>query len=203
MPKRIIITERQLKKIAESRKKTIIITESQLYLIKEMDKDVVLHADFEDKVRGYMEQLRTNPCKPKFDAFFNQHDIPQDILLKKMTDFGLIHKDDKINEPEDANGEKRSMNTRKYKFLTDDYNDKIKKMYEYFFDNNGKRRIIECDCGSAGGATNAQGVGGQYVLPAGFINRRFLGQTLSRNTKSGISMNRKGKKKKKKHGKKK
>lgn len=205
MPKNITITESQYNRIIKNPKKNVIISESQLDVIREFENHKVLHDEFENKVRSYMEQLFTNPCKPKYDEFFDIHDIPEDILQNKMLDLGLIKKTEKIDEPENADGKKHSMHSVKYIFSNNNFNDKIDKLYDSFFVNGERKSLNECDGGgfaapSSGGATNAEGVGGQYEVPFGLMRRGFgvsgntvnqvdMEPSLKRDNKKGIAIN--------------
>lgn len=176
--------------------KKIYITESQLDIIREFENTEILYDDFESKVRSYMEELRTNPCKPKYDEFFTKNDIPEKELLNKMIDIGLISKKDSITEPEDANNKKNSVHTRKYIFSGKDFDGKLGKLYNSFFKNN--RRIIgECDCGGAmggggavgditapGGSTTTDSAGNyQYDVPLFGVQRRGIGTTTTNSKK--------------------
>ena len=168
-------------------RRNIIINESQLSVLREFENSEVLRHEFETKVRNYMKQLMENPCKPKFDQFFSENGIREDVLQNKMIDLDLIKRQDKIDEPEDANGEKHSMHTRKFIFSSQDFDDKIGKLYDTFF-KNGVRTMNEEDGGgccaggfagpSAGGATNAM-ASGQYDVPFAGVMRRKNGKKRS------------------------
>lgn len=176
--------------------KHIYITESQLDVIREFENKKVLNDDFEKKVRAYMEQLRTNPCHPKYDEFFKDHNIPEKELQNKMIDLGLIKMVDKIDEPKNANGEKQSMHSRKFIFSGANFDDNIEKLYDSFF-NNGERKLNECDCGGVmgggacagdttapGGATTTDSTGNyQYTVPVFGIQRRGIGVDRSKKKK--------------------
>jgi hypothetical protein len=169
-------------------KRTVMISESQLDVIREYENGKVLRYEFESKVRKYMEQLQSNPCKPKYDSFFTSHDIPEDVLKNKMMDLGLITMSDKITEPEDANGKKHSVHTRKFTFNSGDFDNKMGQLYDHFFDN-GTRTLNETDCGgvmgggaggfdttSPGGATSTDSTGNYtYDVPFGGVQRRQVG----------------------------
>lgn len=202
---KIIVNPKQYRQILESQKKNIIINESQLECIREYENNQVLHHDFETMVRQYMDELKNHPCSPKFCNFFVENNIPENLLQKKMTDIGLIRKTDKITEPEDADGKKHSVHTRKFIFSGKDFDKKIDQLYNTFF-RNGERILTETDCGGAmgdgsgfsvdggsdGGATNTQSVGGQYTVPFGGMQRRELSAsgstTASMDKVSNISM---------------
>lgn len=198
MSKQIIITKEQSKRLGLVEKKgsnthskrTIIIKESQIPLLSETEGEKVMHYEFESKIRNYLRELHDNPCNPTYDKFFTDNKIPENILQNKMIDLGIISKQDKIIEPEDSDGKKRSMHTRKFIFSGKDFDNKIDKLYNTFF-NKGERLLKETDCGgvsgSAGGftsndvsdgATNTVGVGewgsGQHVVPFGEIQRRKI-----------------------------
>lgn len=196
MSKKIILSTEQYNRLCESKCKTIIINESQLDIIREYENKKVLHYEFEAKVRKYMDELKNNPCKPLYDEFFSSHGIPEDVLQNKMLDLGLIKRTDRISEPIDADGKKRGVHTRKYIFSGKDFDNKIDKLYNSFFDK-GESILKETDCGGAmgggavsmsgpsdGGSTNAEGVGGKYDVPFGGVMRRKIG--VSGSTDSNI-----------------
>lgn len=177
-------------------KKNIYITESQLQIIREFENKEVLHKDFEDNLRTYLEELKKNPCKPKYNDFFQKNDIPEKELLGKMIDLGLISRKDKISEPVGGDGKKQSMHTRSYKFFGENFDEKIDKLYKTFFDN-GERIIKECDCGgamgggacagdvtAAGGSTTTDSTGNYtYDVPVFGIQRRGIGVDRSKKKK--------------------
>lgn len=195
MSKKIYITQEQFDrlKIEEGKKsissKNVIINESQLDIIREYENNKVLHYEFEAKVRKYMEELKNNPCKPKYDDFFVNNNIPEDVLQNRMLDLALIKKSEKISEPEDASGNKHSVHSKRFIFSSKDFDNKIDKLYNSFFKKG--ERLNETDCGGVGGTsggfdvdgvsdgvTNAAGVGelgsGQYVSPFGAVQRRKI-----------------------------
>ena len=181
--------------------KHIIIKESQLYPIREFENNKVLHDEFENKVRSYLEQLFSSPCNPKCPDFFNKHDIDEKELLDKMSDLGLIKKSEKIDEPMKSNGKKHSVHHVKYSFPRNKFGDKIDKLYDTFFNYKGERILKETDCyGAMGGgsflsspsengSTNAEGVGGRYDRPVfGIVSRKIGGKGVSGNTDSNIDI---------------
>lgn len=133
----------------------IIISESQLHIIREFANNEVLHDEFETNIRNYMDELSKNPLNPKFDNFFTKHNIKQNDLQNKMLDLGLISKKENITEPEDANGKKRSMHSKRYTFYNRNFNQNIDKLYDTFFTNKGQRKSIneEDGGGALGGCT--------------------------------------------------
>lgn len=213
MSRNIYISQEQAERLHlnEGRKcgsVNVIINESHLDIIREYENNKVLHYEFESRVRKYMEQLAKNPCKPYYDEFFKDNGIPEDVLQNRMIDLGIIKKSDKISEPEDADGKKHCVHSRKFIFSSSDFDDKIDKLYSSFF-KNGKR-LIETDCGGVGGSaggfdvdgisggvTNAAGVGefgsGQYVQPFGHVQRRKISRQKDSDTatsqENNIDMN--------------
>ena len=114
--------------IDEKEMTNTIISESQVHVLREFENNEVLHGEFETKVRNYMNELQKNPTKPKFDDFFKKNNISEVELQNKMLDLGLISKTDNITEPEDAEGKKHSVHTRKYRFFNKNFNDNIDKL---------------------------------------------------------------------------
>ena len=127
----------------------IIISESQIHVLREFENNEVLHGEFETKVRNYMNELQKNPTKPNFDDFFKKNNISEVELQNKMLDLGLISKSDNITEPEDAEGKKHSVHTRKFRFFNKNFNDNIDKLYDTFFKNGQRKAINEEDGGGA------------------------------------------------------
>ena len=154
-------------------KKNIYITESQLQIIREFENKEVLYKDFEDNLRTYLEELKKNPCKPKYNDFFQKNDIPEKELLGKMVDLGLISRKDNITEPIGGDGKKQSMHTRSYKFFGENFDEKVDKLYKTFFDD-GERIIKECDCG---GVMGGGGTCGIDVTPGGATSTPVVGDT--------------------------
>ena len=136
----------------------IIISESQIHVLREFENNEVLHGEFETKVRNYMNELQKNPTKPNFDDFFKKNNISEVELQNKMLDLGLISKSDNITEPEDAEGKKHSVHTRKFRFFNKNFNDNIDKLYDTFFKNGQRKAINEEGEGGAafGGKNNVQ-----------------------------------------------
>ena len=132
----------------------IIISESQIHVLREFENNEVLHGEFETKVRNYMNELQKNPTKPNFDDFFKKNNISEVELQNKMLDLGLISKSDNITEPEDAEGKKHSVHTRKFRFFNKNFNDNIDKLYDTFFKNGQRKAINEEGEGGALGGGN-------------------------------------------------
>ena len=140
----------------------IIISESQIHVLREFENNEVLHGEFETKVRNYMNELQKNPTKPNFDDFFRKNNISEVELQNKMLDLGLISKSDNITEPEDAEGKKHSVHTRKFRFFNKNFNDNIDKLYDTFF-KNGQRKAINEE-GEGGAAFGGGALGGGNLM---------------------------------------
>ena len=140
----------------------IIISESQIHVLREFENNEVLHGEFETKVRNYMNELQKNPTKPNFDDFFKKNNISEVELQNKMLDLGLISKSDNITEPEDAEGKKHSVHTRKFRFFNKNFNDNIDKLYDTFF-KNGQRKAINEE-GEGGAAFGGGALGGGNLM---------------------------------------
>ena len=163
----------------------IIISESQLHVIREYENREVLFGEFSTKARGFINELMKNSLHPNIDPFFKENGIEESDLLNKMLDLGIVSRKDKIDEPEDANGNKHSVYKRRYTAYNNGFNDKMKRLYDSFFSNDGKRKgLNECDCGSAmGGGATASGnlmVGtsdssGGVTYPFIFMPKRTIG----------------------------
>ena len=117
---------------------------------------------FETKVRNYMNELQKNPTKPNFDDFFKKNNISEVELQNKMLDLGLISKSDNITEPEDAEGKKHSVHTRKFRFFNKNFHDNIDKLYDTFF-KNGQRKAINEE-GEGGAAFGGGALGGGNLM---------------------------------------
>ena len=140
--------------------RTIIINESQLHVISDYENNEVMHDDFKDNLMMYLKELKKNPNHPNIGDFFKEHNISEVELQNKMLNLGLISKEDKIYEPEDANGKKRSMHTRKFTIYNKNFDNNIDKLYDSFFQNGVRKKINEEDGGGgfAGGATTTFGM---------------------------------------------
>lgn len=173
-------------------KRTIIINESQLHLIREFESNEVMHDDFKDAVLVYLKELHKNPTHPQLNNFFKENNISEVELQNKMMNLGLISKKEKIHEPKDASGKKRSMHSISYQFYNKNYDKNIDKLYDSFF-KNGKRKSLneEGEAGGfAGGALGGCGLNvgtsdssGGITYPFGSVQRR--GKYNSQRKKTG------------------
>ena len=199
--------------------KTIFLNESQLITLKEAKGEVTFYG-FTTKVKDFMKQLLKDPFDETFDPFFGEHGIEREKLLNTLLNRNILIKSTDIDERDTDKG-KKSMMIVKYKVPSENFDRKMKRLYTELFEckDNDSIMLDECDAGgamggaggavggigdvSAGGATNAAGVGNyQYDVPFGGMMRRdFFAPALKRKDGRGgsISVNSTKKKKNKRN----
>ncbi len=115
--------------------KKVIIDESKLLLIKESEeKEEVTFYEFFTAVKNYLKKLLDDPIGAEPSDLFKNNDISKSELLNKMLDRGIIKKKENIDEPNDADGKMRSMHYLSYNIPKKDFEHKIKRLYDYFFE---------------------------------------------------------------------
>lgn len=133
----------------------IIINENKLLLIKEAEeekeKEEVTFYKFFTEVKNFLKKLLDDPIGAKPSKFFKENDISKKKLLNKMLDRGIIKKKETIDEPNDADGNKKSMHYLSYSIPKKDFERKIKRLYDYFFDNEGNKKKLDESFGNFGG----------------------------------------------------
>ena len=120
----------------------IIINENKLLLIKEAEEEVTFYKFFTE-VKNFLKKLLDDPIGAKPSKFFNENGISKKKLLNKMLDRGIIKKKETIDEPNDADGNKKSMHYLSYSIPKKDFEHKIKRLYDYFFDNEGSKKKLD------------------------------------------------------------
>lgn len=116
--------------------KKVIIDESKLLLIKENEeKEEVTFYEFFTAVKNYLKKLLDDPIGAEPSDLFKNNDISKSELLNKMLDRGIIKKKENIDEPNDADGKMKSMHYLSYSIPKKDFEHKIKRLYDYFFDS--------------------------------------------------------------------
>ena len=110
----------------------IIINESKLPLLKESQEEVTFYKFFTES-KNFIKELLINPLHPKIPDFFKNHGISKSILINRMLDKDIITKKESINEPYDADGNKKSMHYLEYKVPKKDFERKMRRLYSYFF----------------------------------------------------------------------
>lgn len=112
---------------------TVYITEKQLKVIQESEKEVTFY-EFFTEVKNYLKELLSNPIDAKVPDFFTKHGITKSKLLNKLFDRGIVNKTETIDEPNDAEGKKFSMYHVKYSIPRKNFEQKIHRLYSYFFE---------------------------------------------------------------------
>ena len=118
----------------------VYISENKLVLIKENEEEEVTFYKFFTEVKNFIKDLLDDPINAKPSGFFKTHGISKSILLKKMMDRDIISKKENIDEPQDAEGKMKSMHYLQYKVPRKNFEQKIKRLYSYFFEN-GKKKL--------------------------------------------------------------
>lgn len=115
--------------------KKVIIKESALLLLKESQEEVTFYKFF-NEAKAFLKELLNNPLHPNIPDFFKTHGISKSVLINRMLDRDIITKKESINEPYDADGNKKSMHYLEYKVPKKDFERKLRRLYTYFFENN-------------------------------------------------------------------
>ena len=110
----------------------IIINENKLPLLKESQEEVTFYKFFNES-KNFIKELLINPLHPKISDFFKKHGISKSILINRMLDKDIITKKETINEPYDADGNKKSMHYLEYRVPKKDFDRKMRRLYSYFF----------------------------------------------------------------------
>ena len=112
---------------------TIYLTERQVNLIRE-SKDEVTFYEFFTEVKNYLKELLVNPIDAKPSPMFSKHGINKSKLLNKLLERGIVIRTETIDEPNDAEGKKFSMYHVKYSIPRKNFEQKIHRLYSYFFE---------------------------------------------------------------------
>ena len=120
----------------------IYLKEDKLILIKENEEKVTFYKFFTE-VKNFIKDLLEDPIGAKPSEFFKNHGISRSILLNKMMDRDIISKKENIDEPNDADGNMKSMHYIQYKVPKKNFEQKIKRLYSYFFENEKRKKINE------------------------------------------------------------
>lgn len=117
----------------------VIIKEDKLLLIKEAEekKEVTFYRFFTD-VKNFLKKLLDDPIGAKPGDMFKENGISRNDLLNKMLERGIIKKKENIDEPNDADGNMKSMHYLSYSIPKKDFEHKIKRLYDYFFSDKKK-----------------------------------------------------------------
>lgn len=108
-----------------------------------MEEEDVTFYKFFTEVKNFIQDLLDDPIGAKPSGFFKAHGISRSLLLNKMLDRDIITKKENIDEPNDADGKMKSMHYLQYKVPRKNFEQKIKRLYSYFFENEKRRNINE------------------------------------------------------------
>ncbi len=120
----------------------IYLKEDKLFLIKESEEEVTFYKFFTE-VKNFLQDLLDDPINAKPSGFFKSHGISKSVLLNKMLDRDIVAKKENIDEPTDADGKIKSMHYLQYRVPKKNFEQKIKRLYSYFFENGKKRSVNE------------------------------------------------------------
>lgn len=122
--------------------KRIIIREDKLMLIKESTDEVTFY-NFFTELKNFIKDLLDNPIGAKPSTLFSAHGINRSSLINKMIDRNIIVRKENIDEPNDADGNMKSMHYVQYKVPRKNFEQKIKRLYSYYFENGKNKKINE------------------------------------------------------------
>lgn len=108
---------------------------------KKEDEEVTFYKFFTE-VKNFIKDLLDNPIDAKPSGFLKSHGISKSILLNKMLDRDIIAKKENIDEPNDADGKMKSMHHLQYRVPRKNFEQKIKRLYSYFFEKSGKKKDL-------------------------------------------------------------
>lgn len=115
--------------------KNIYITENQLQLLSEKEREEVTFYEFFVNVKKYLKDLLTKPAQAEPNQML-LHDINKDELLRKMTDLGIIKKNEKIDEVLVGEGSKKvAKHYVQYKVPKRNFEDKVKELYKDLYED--------------------------------------------------------------------
>ena len=180
----------------------VYISENKLVLIKENEEEEVTFYKFFTEVKNFIKDLLDDPINAKPSGFFKTHGISKSILLNKMMDRDIISKKENIDEPNDADGNMKSMHYLQYRVPRKNFEQKIKRLYTYFFENGKKKKIEESLWNEVkpqqydsvatyvfckdkkgnvcvlGGKRRGSNNGGLYNVPTGQVGDKFFDETV-------------------------
>jgi 8-oxo-dGTP pyrophosphatase MutT (NUDIX family) len=166
----------------------------------ETNKDEVTFYEFFVKVKGFLKELLNNPIEAKPDVFFRKQGITKGMLMNKMMDRDIIHKDEDIKEITDDDGNLKSYHHLQYKIPKKNFERKIRRLYTYFFENGKRKKINESkwnpnqeydsvatyifcrnDNGEIcvlGGKRRGNNNGGKYNVPTGCVGDTYFNESV-------------------------
>lgn len=190
----------------------IILTESQ---VNRLFENKMLRGKFNNDLKAFLKDLSSNPINASLPKSFSENGITKDDLINKLIRNGMISKKEGFDEVSDGNNKKFSQHHLSFTFHGEDYENKKDKLYNELFSINedgGAMGGGALGCGNLNVGTSD--VSGGIVTPFGGVQRRKgyspkksskdsgdvtkqtestvdMSDALKRDTKKGISMNRK------------
>ena len=176
----------------------IYINEDKLILIKEDKEEEVTFYKFFTEVKNFIKDLLDDPINAKPSSFFSSHGISKKDLLNRMMDRDIIAKKENIDEPNDADGNKKSMHYLQYRVPRKNFEQKIHRLYSYFFENGKKKSLTENFGGNyyssvatyifcynrqgqkcvLAGKRRGYGSVGMYNVPTGLVGDENIGESV-------------------------
>lgn len=139
------------------------------------NKKEVTYYQFSSHIQNFLSKLKTKPTTATPSKFLIDNDFGKEKLIRILIKRNILKRKESIKDPTNSE-EKKAKYYVKYTIIRNDFENKVKKMYDDYF---SKEVITECDCsgcegsvGDNGGATNCDGVGGQYIKPFGDVQYR-------------------------------
>lgn len=120
----------------------IYITEDKLLYLSEQEEERVTFYKFFTEVKNFIRSLLDDPINAKPSSFFKEHKISRSLLINKMLDRNIITKRENIDEPKDADGKIQSKHYLQYNVPRKNFEQKIKRLYSYFFENEKRKNNI-------------------------------------------------------------
>ena len=121
----------------------IYLNEEKLLLIKEAEEEKITFYKFFTEVKKYIQNLLENPIGAKPSDFFKTNNISKSVLLNKLLERNIVIKKEDIKEPRDADGNVTSVHYLQYQVPRKNFEQKIKRLYSYFFENEKRKKIQE------------------------------------------------------------
>ena len=114
----------------------IHITESAYRRLFESDDDYVPFLDFYDEVVGFVKGILNDPIGTKASEKLRSWGLDGKRLRKLLADNGIISKTEDIDEPlDETNGKEESRYYVSYEMHTENFKDKIRKIYKEIFES--------------------------------------------------------------------
>jgi hypothetical protein len=122
--------------------KNIYITENQLKKLYEQENEEVTFYEFFVNVKKYLKDLLTKPADAEPSSILTRN-VSKNELLKKMTDLGIIKKNEKIDEvPVEEDTKKVAKHFVQYKVPKRNFEEKVKELYKEVVSENISKSVF-------------------------------------------------------------